>query len=259
MFNLAQIKEYYPPQLQSFDRFILREYLQYKILEIIYDGSYASRLIFLGGTALRILYNNDRFSEDLDFDNIDLNDAEFEQVTKYIKNKLELLGLDVEIRNVYKGAYHCYIKFPQLLIDSGLTGHKEEKILIRIDTENQHFQFIPDRKLLNKFDVFTEVFSTPEEILLAQKFYAILNRPRNKGRDFYDIVFLLGRGIRPNYRYLEKKLGIHNSKELKMAIDAKLSQINMKEMTNDVSIFLFEPKNDRKVLLFKEYILGIEL
>jgi len=258
MFSLSQIKEYYPPQLQSFERFILREYLQYKILEIIYDGPYASRLIFLGGTALRILYNNDRFSEDLDFDNMGLKESEFEQITNYIRKKLELLGFAVDIRNVYKGAYHCYIKFPGMLIESGLSGHRDEKILIRINTEGQHFEFIPQKKILNKFDVFTEVFSTPPQILLAQKFYAILNRPRNKGRDFYDVVFLLGRGVAPDYSYLNTKLAITNSRELKQAMNQKLSQIDMKEMAKDVSIFLFDPKSEIKVLRFKEYFRDYE-
>ena len=67
MLSLQNIKEYYPKQLWGSERFILREYLQYKILEIISDSQYARNLIFMGGTALRIIYNNSRFSEDLDY------------------------------------------------------------------------------------------------------------------------------------------------------------------------------------------------
>ncbi len=52
--------------------------------------------------------------------------------------------------------------------------------------------------ILDKFDVFTQINTTPKELLLAQKFYAVINRKRNKGRDFFDIVFLLGQGLIPN-------------------------------------------------------------
>ena len=75
-----------------------------------------------------------------------------------------------------KGAYHCHIKFPALLFQQGLSGYQQEKILIQLDTEPQHFNFVPESYLLNRFDVFTQLQTTPLDLLLAQKFYAILNR-----------------------------------------------------------------------------------
>ena len=62
MLNLKQIEEYYPKNLRAFKKNILREYLQYKILEIIFNSKVVNKLSFLGGTALRIIYNNTRFS-----------------------------------------------------------------------------------------------------------------------------------------------------------------------------------------------------
>ena len=259
MLSLQNIKEYYPNQLWGFERFILREYLQYKILEIIYDGPHARQLIFMGGTALRIIYNNNRFSEDLDFDNYSIAETDFGTITTFIHKKLEQQGFEVEMRNVYKAAYHCHIKFPGLLKELGLSGQSSERILIRLDTEPQYFEYKPEWKLINKFDVFTEIATTPEDILLSQKFYAILNRPRNKGRDFYDVVFLLGRNIRPNYNFLEQKIKISNADELKESLIEKLSQLNMKEMAKDVTPFLFNAKDEKKVLLFEKYISNIEL
>lgn len=259
MLSLQNIKEYYPNQLWGFNRFILREYLQYKILEIIYDSPHANQLIFMGGTALRIIYNNNRFSEDLDFDNYNIAESDFGIITTFIHNKLEQQGFEVEMRNVYKGAYHCHIKFPGLLKELGLSGQASERILIRLDTEPQYFEYNPEWKLINKFDVFTDVATTPEDILLSQKFYAVINRPRNKGRDFYDIVFLLGRNIKPNYNYLEQKIKISNEVELKESIKEKLSHLNMKEMAIDVSPFLFNAKDEKKVLLFENYFNSIEL
>ncbi|MBU1013663.1 MAG: nucleotidyl transferase AbiEii/AbiGii toxin family protein [Bacteroidetes bacterium] len=253
MLSLDNIKSYYSENLWGFERFILREYLQYKILEIIYDGPHASKLVFMGGTALRIVHENTRFSEDLDFDNSGLKENDFENITQDISKKMQLEGFEVELRNVFKGAYHCYIRFPQMLMKLGLSGHGEERILIRLDTENQHYEFNPERKIINKFDVFTQIAITPPEILLAQKLYAVINRPRNKGRDFFDIVFLLGKNIKPDYGYLKQKLNISTASDLKDKISHKLKQLNMKEMADDVKPFLFNPTDEKKVLAFEKY------
>ena len=102
MLDLATIKKSYPENLQPFERFILREYLQYKILQNIFDSMYGKSLCFLGGTALRIVHNSTRFSEDLDFDNFGLSVADFDGLIQEIKKKLELEGYEVEIRNVFK-------------------------------------------------------------------------------------------------------------------------------------------------------------
>lgn len=254
MLSLEELKPFYPESLHNFERFIIREYLQYKILELIFESSYESKLAFLGGTCLRIVYNNSRFSEDLDFDNFNLSMNDFNEITQQVKTGLERLGYEVDLRNVLKGAYHCYIRFPELLYNEGLTKHKEERILIRLDTEPHNFHYKPDQPVLNKFDVFTQINSTPKDILLAQKFYAVINRKRNKGRDFFDIVFLLGLGEIPNYEYLSLKLGIDSSNELRQKIIEKCNKINMKEMAQDVSPFLFNKKDEKKILLFPDFI-----
>ena len=254
MLSLKEIKAFYPESLHPFDRFILREYLQYKILEIIFESSFANKLAFLGGTCLRIIYSNTRFSEDLDFDNFQLSEEDFKGISRIVKAQLEKQGYVAEIRNVMKGAYHCYIRFPELLYQQGLSGHKEERILIQLDTESLDFSYQPDKPILNKFDVFTQIFSTPEELLLAQKFYAIINRKRNKGRDFFDVTFLLARGIKPNYEYLNLKLGIQSSDELRKQTLEKCTAIDMNEMAKDVEPFLFDPKDMKKVLLFPELL-----
>jgi predicted nucleotidyltransferase component of viral defense system len=259
MLSLNQIKAYYPESLQGFESFMLREYLQFKILEIIFDSPYADKLSFLGGTCLRIVHGNTRFSEDIDFDNFNLQIEDFNTITDIVKRKLELTGYEVEIRNVHKGAYHCYIRFPKLLFNEGLNGNKEEKILIQLDTEPHHFKYTPEKPILNKFDVFTQINSTPKDILLSQKFYAVINRKRNKGRDFFDIVFLLGLGQKPNYDYLHDKVGIKNLIELKSKILDKCAQLDMNEMANDVSPFLFQSNDVKKVLLFAQYIQQIEM
>lgn len=254
MLTLPEILESYPESLHGFRRFIIREYLQYKILQAIYDSEYARQFCFLGGTCLRIIYGNNRFSEDLDFDNFNISENDFVEVSNIITKALEKEGYQVEMRTVIKNAFHCIIKLPGLLYTQGLSAHREEKILIQLDTESQHFDYIPEVKILNKFDVFTQIFITPLNLLLAQKFYAILNRKRNKGRDFYDVIFLLSRIQRPDYDYLEMKSGIKNGIELKTALLHHCSTIDMEEMTRDVLPFLFSVSEAKKVQLFTDFI-----
>jgi hypothetical protein len=176
------------------------------------------KLAFKGGTALRRCHFSEyRFSEDLDFDNLRMKEEVFEKISLLIRKSLEQEGYTIEMRTVYRGAYHCYIRFPDLLYRESLSAHPEEKILIQLDTEPQHFDFTPQRYILNRFDVFTTVFITPLDILLAQKLYAIINRERNKGRDFYDTVFLLSLIDKPNYDPLSRVnsfVHVNHSKEV---------------------------------------------
>ena len=90
MLNLKQIETFYPENLRIFKRNLLREYLQYIILDIIYSSGYGSRLIFMGGTAIHMIHGVRRFSEDLDFDNKGLSQEDFENLSSQILRKLEL-------------------------------------------------------------------------------------------------------------------------------------------------------------------------
>lgn len=253
MMTLKEIRSFYPPLLHNRGAFLLREYLQYKILELIFQSDYAAKFSFLGGTCLRIVHNTQRFSEDLDFDNFDLSEEDFEIVSNIIKNGLELHGFEVEIRNVIRGAFHCYIRFPGLLFQAGLSGHREAKILINLDTEPQHFDFKPEVHFLNKFDVFTDIYTTPIDILLSQKITAITGRKRPKGRDFYDVVFLTGR-TKPNYDFLNKRFGITNSEELRSHLFKVCESFNFEQLSKDVEPFLFNSKDKQRILLFSKYI-----
>lgn len=257
MLSLSQIEQSYPENLRAFKKNILREYLQYKILEIIFNSKYSENLSFLGGTALRIVYGNTRFSEDLDFDNFDFSENDFSLLTEEIKNSLRKEGCEAEIRNVFKGAYRCYIKMPGILFANKVSDLKEEKIMIQIDTVPHNFNYKSDKEILNKFDVFTQISATPSDILLSQKIYAAFNRKRLKGRDFFDIVFLLSK-TKPNYDYLEKIMKIKNSKELKEKLTGSVEKINFEELVKDVEPFLFNPEDSKKIKMFSEYIKQVE-
>lgn len=253
MMSLAEIRQFYPANLHSKSAFLLREYLQCKILELLFESPYASKFAFLGGTCLRIVHNNQRFSEDLDFDNFDLSEKDFEAVSQIILTGLERQGFRAEMRNVLRGAYHCYIRFPGLLYETGLSDHREARILINLDTEPQGFPFEPTLFYLNRFDVFTGIRTTPPDILLSQKIFAITNRRQPKGRDFFDAVFLLGRAT-PNYGFLQARLQISTPGQLKEYLLSVCEKFDFQALAIDVQPFLFDPLDVRLVVAFPQII-----
>jgi len=95
-----------------------------------------------------------------------------------VERFLTLEGFEVEIRNVAKGAYRCYLKFPARLYTQGFSPLPEAKILIQVDTTTQGYLYQPEIMLLNKFDVFTEIRGTLLNLLLSQKINTAVNRKR---------------------------------------------------------------------------------
>jgi predicted nucleotidyltransferase component of viral defense system len=253
MMSLAEIRQFYPENLHSKSAFLLREYLQCKILELLFESPYAAKFAFLGGTCLRIVHGSQRFSEDLDFDNFALSETDFGAVSELILKGLERQGFRVEMRNVLRGAYHCYIRFPGLLFETGLSEHREARVLINLDTEPQGFVFEPNLFYLNRFDVFTGIRTTPLDILLSQKFYAITNRRQPKGRDFFDAVFLLAR-TSPNYAFLQARLQISTPTALKEHLLSICEKLDFQMLAADVQPFLFDPLEVRRVLAFPQII-----
>lgn len=258
MLDFQQIKEQYPENLQRFERAILREYLQYKILQAIFDSKNASKLAFLGGTALRIVHGNNRFSEDIDLDNFGLKWSEFEEVIQKVKRFLELEGFNVEVRNVAKGAYRCYLKIPALLYEQGLSPFPEEKILIQVDTTAQGYSYKPETILLNKFDVFTDIRVTPLDILLSQKIYTSVNRKKTRGRDFYDITYLSSR-TKPDLGYIQQKLGVKTAEGLRKEISSRIAEFDFKDLADDVAPFLMKEDDIKRVERFREFWEQVEL
>ena len=253
MLDIKQIETFYPDFLRPFKKNMLREYLQYKILEAIFDSPIGNRLIFMGGTAIHILHGNDRFSEDLDFDNLGLLPVDFEEIVSQIVKRLSLQGYNIESKVVIGKAFRAYFKFSEILYENRITKHKHEKLSIQIDTELQNFQYFKDQSILNKFDVFQRINAVPIDLLLSQKILCIFTRPRLMGRDFYDILFLLGK-TNANFSYLDKKLGITNSVSLKKRLIEKCREVDFSQLTRDVSPFLYNADDAKKISLFLDFI-----
>src|SRR5690554_2860732 len=149
MVQIEQIKQYFPVQLRDqavFEKHMLKEYLQLMIMDYLSSTPYARKINFIGGTNLRLVKGIDRFSEDLDFDCKDLPKDEFMEMTNGVIQFLERSGLQVEARdreNPKLTAFRRSIYFPELLFDLGLSGHKEERFLIKIETQDQGIIYSP--------------------------------------------------------------------------------------------------------------------
>jgi len=214
MLDLDQILSSYPEELRAFRRHLLREYLQYKILESLFRSPQGGKLRFMGGACIHLVHGSPRFSEDLDFDNVELSADEFEQLAGRIRRDLDLEGYAVEVKTTLGTAFRAYFRFPLVLFESGLTGHREQKLLIRVGTEPQCFDYEPETTIINKFDVFSQIRTVPADVLLAQKIACLFTRPRAMGRDFFDTVFLKSK-TEPNMQYLRSRLDIQGGQDLK--------------------------------------------
>lgn len=253
MLDLKQIESFYPENLRIHKRNLLREYLQYVILDVIYNSQYGSRLVFMGGTAIHMIHGNRRFSEDLDFDNKGLSRDDFEGLSQNVLRKLDLYGYSVEIQNRYREAFRCLVKFPGIFYQYDISSHPQEKLTIQIDSEPQNVDYKAERVFLNKFDIFLKINVVPPEMLLAQKILAILNRPRTIGRDFYDVIFLFSK-TNPDFNFLKEKMGLNEKIEIKEKLLLKCEKINFKKLTEDVKPFLFYPSEAEKIKLFPDFI-----
>lgn len=252
MLSLEDIKKNYPYP-EGFDRSALREYLQYKILDILFKNGLSDKISFLGGTAIKICYGSRRYSEDLDFDNFGLTKEDFIGMSEVIKTQLALEGYEVEIKNTFKSAFRCYIKVPRVLFENKISPLENENIVIQVDTLPHDFDFVPDVFVLQKYDVFRNIKVTPKKTILSQKVGAILGRKRAKGRDFYDMVYLMG--ITDfDYEYLDEKLNIKNAKELKELLLKVSENLDFKSLVSDVAPFLINQDEKNYVLNFRQYI-----
>lgn len=251
MLDLEQIRAFYPEPLRPFGRALLREYLQYKILEAIAELPVADRLRFMGGTCIHMVHASPRFSEDLDFDNLDISAEDFLALCRDVRRSLQLDGLRVECATSLSGAFTGSLSFPGLLHEQGLSGHPEEKLLIKVDTEPQRFEYTADKVVLSRFDALLRINVVPVDVLLAQKMHAALARKRAMGRDFYDVVHLMGRTT-PSMAYVQAKIGAGTREELRDRLLARWRALDTQTLVRDVSPFLPVARDIKRVEMFAE-------
>lgn len=241
----------------------VREFLQALMLKIMFDRGFFDNLAFVGGTALRVLYGMRRYSEDLDFSLIKKRGYAFKSMLRRLEYDLKHYNLKTEISSMESNVLHSgFVKFPQLLKELNLSAHKEQKLSIKLEVDTN-----PPLgwkvKLVTVADPFVfavKTFDLPS--LYAAKLHACFFRRYTKGRDFYDLIWYLGKKIEPNYvllnnaiRQTEKKnlqITQHNFKQF---MQDKLKEIDFKLISKDIERFL-EDKNELK-LFNSDIILGM--
>ncbi len=252
MLTIDQLSAYFPANLfRQNPQAVLIEYLQHELLDSMFKEKPSGALSFIGGTAIRILHQNTRFSEDLDFDNFGLTFGEFEKLLESACKDMVNKGFVVEYRFAERGAYHCYIKFPDILFRSGISPEASRKILIRVDTESKKKCYEPQLYILNRFAVYRQIFAAPPSVLLAQKMMTVIERKREKGRDLFDVSYLLGLA-QPDFGYINQCINIERDQFLNM-FNERLHDLDLDYLAKDVEPFLFSSEQKERILTFRDY------
>jgi len=256
MVDLKIIKNYFPEQIRNnalLVKSMIQEYIQLSILDYLSMTKYIRKLIFIGGTNLRLVMKIDRFSEDLDFDCKEMSKEEFMKMSDDVMHFLIRSGYRVESRDKNSSkltAFRKNIYFPEFLFDLGLSGHRDERFLIKIEAQDQGVRYTPEVKNIKGCGFYFPFPVPPEAVLCAMKMTALLER--GKGRDFYDVMFLMGL-TKPDYNFLEKRIGIKNAAELNVEVKKRLKSIDLRAKTNDFDHLLFNKENKKRILRFEEF------
>jgi len=253
-----------PHSFSEYDR-ALREVAQEFMLLGLWRGKFFEKAAFYGGTALRLLYGLDRFSEDLDFSLLKADpDFLFDQYFDAIRRELTALGLDVELERRDKdtsieSAFHKMNTKKALVligVPASLSAYTAGNRLIRV-------KFEVDVDPPAGFGTETRLLSEPSPIgvraytgqsMFAGKFHALLARSwkdRVKGRDWYDLVFFVGRGLPLDLGYLQSRLeasgawtgGVLTVDEARDMLHRKIDKLNIEAAREDVSRFIPIPSD----------------
>jgi predicted nucleotidyltransferase component of viral defense system len=207
------IKEWiaeYNPKNEDETLAALREIMQEITLAGLSRTDFFEKAAFYGGTALRIFYKLDRFSEDLDFSLLKEDPAfSLEPYFSSIVSEFEAIGITVNIKEKVKTAQtsvdSAFLKsetiWKELILEdivkqAGIKSHRNIKIKIEVDCKPPLGFETEEKLLLRPFSFYVKCFTQPS--LFAGKTHALLFRKwqnRVKGRDWYDLEWYIKKGI----------------------------------------------------------------
>lgn len=258
----------------------IKEIVQEIVLCGLSRSGFFNKVAFYGGTALRIFYGLDRFSEDLDFSLITKNfDFDLTKYFSYIENETKSLGLNFIVTEKEK-------TFDSDIKSAFLKGNTKEHILTFYEMTNDVNSINKDEIIKIKFEVDINppigatyetkfgLLPAPYQVklydmpsLFAGKIHACLCRKwktRVKGRDFYDYVFFLSIGAKVNLINLKAKLVQSNFidddynltiENLKLLLNERFTEVDFEQAKEDVLPFI---RNKSKLDLWsKEFFIEI--
>lgn len=228
----------------------LKEYIQYLTLSFIYNHKIFKKLVFKGGSCLRICYRLSRLSEDLDFD-FDIKsfpDSLLDRLNDYLGTEIKTKYFS-PLETKTQSAIRLYLKFP-ILYRLGLAQKPEsDKLYVKVETEASiapfaGFELTPISRF--GFNFIARHYDLPS--LMSGKIHAVLHRlwfkgidseVDIKGRDFYDLFWFLENKISPNWKMLNKIAGIKNETQLKSLLKRKVDAvITPQKLSYDLNNFI---------------------
>ena len=200
----------------------MKEIMQEIVLCGLSRAGFFKEAAFYGGTALRIFYGLDRFSEDLDFSLEQINlDFDLCSYFPVLEKEVKAFGLNVEIQekektkdgNIRSAFLKGNTKEYLLLFyaDERLVGTVDKnevvKIKFEVDTNPPAFATYEHKYRLLPVPYEIRLYDMPS--LFAGKIHAVICRgwqSRIKGRDLYDYIFYLSKAVTVNQKHLRARL-----------------------------------------------------
>lgn len=236
----------------------IKEITQEITLLGLYRGGFFNRAAFYGGTALRIFYDLDRFSEDLDFSLIKADpNFDLSFFTSIVQNELGAYGMEMTVEEKIKqndspvksafikgGTQINLLKITSITPPvSGVHPDEQIKIKLEVDIDPPHGAEYDIKYQLTPIPYHVRLFAPSS--LFAGKVHAILCRSwqnRVKGRDFYDYIWYLSKNIPINLHHLAERMiqSGHLSKE--ECLDAK--NLRQRLLDRFQSVDFIQAKND---------------
>lgn len=253
----TQIAEAFIPETQ---KAIVREYLQMRILYSLQSVGAMIPLAFHGGTALRILYQLPRYSEDLDFAlERQPEQYDFRKYLTTIQRDMTAETYDVEIKlNEGKVVHSAFVRFRGLFHQLGISPHKSEVLAIKLEIDTNPPSSAGLDTSLIQHHVAVHLQHHDQASLLAGKLHAILQREYVKGRDWYDLYWYLSQPqwASPNVAMLNDALvqsgwkkGEVTTSNWRGYVLARLAPLDWSQVVADVQRFLM---NQEELIGFKK-------
>ena len=229
---------------------VLREYTQASVLRSLHESQAFQALSFVGGTALRFLYDLQRFSEDLDFSVENPRAYEPAPWLARLERDLTLAGFEVTVTWTDRKTVHVgWVRIAGLLQEARLAPLPEQKLSVKIeiDTLPPKGAATENRVVNRHFLVAFRHHDLPS--LMAGKVHALVARSYPKGRDWYDLLWYRSRSprIEPNLQLLQAALdqtegvGRHEARRWQDVVRAQLAGLDVARLRQDVAPFLQQP------------------